>query len=179
MRYSVSAYLRAGVFFTLYGLVKYLPPPAGDVLRYGVLKLFVASIRSWKVKDGVSVWFPEGIRIGRNVTINEYVFLDGYGGLDIGDDCRIAHGCSFISEDHVFDDPDTPIRLQGKTAAPIVLEEDVWLGCGVRVLRGVKIGRGCVIGAGAVVTRDIPAHSIAIGIPARVVGRRGHDDAQA
>ena len=173
MRYPVTAYLRAGVFFTLYGLVKYLPPPVGDVCRYGVLKLFVASIKSWKIKDGVSVWFPEGVSIGRNVSINEFVFLDGYGGLDIGDDCRIAHGCSFLSEDHIFDDPDTPIRKQGKRGALIVLEPDVWLGCGVRVLRGVRIGRGSVVGAGAVVTRDIPPYSIAVGMPARVVGQRG------
>jgi len=173
MRYPPSAYARAAAFFTLYGLVKYLPPPAGDVLRYFVLKLFVESIRSWKIKDGVSVWFPERIRIGRNVTINEYVFLDGFGGLDIGDDCRIAHGCSFISEDHVFDDPEVPIWKQGKRAAPITLGRDVWLGCGVRVLKGVRIGEGSVIGAGAVVTRDIPPFSIAIGAPARVVGRRG------
>lgn len=179
MKYSVVTYLRAGVFFTLYGLVKYLPPPLGDVLRFGVLKLFVASIRSWKIKDGVSVWFPEGVRIGRNVSINEYTFLDGFGGLEIGDDCRIAHGCSFISEDHVFDDPDKLIRLQGKLAGAIVLERDVWLGCGVRVLRGVRIGRGSVIGAGSVVTRDIPPCSIAVGVPARVVGRRGNCAADA
>lgn len=172
MRYSILAYLRAAVFFTLYGIVKYFPPPVGDLCRYCVLKLFVDSIRSWKIKDGVTVWFPEGVRIGRNVSINEYVFLDGFGGLEIGDDCRIAHGCSLLSEDHIFDDPDTPIRKQGKLAAPIVLEADVWLGCGVRVLRGVRIGRGCVIGAGAVVVRDVPPFSIAAGVPARVVGRR-------
>ena len=173
MQYPVSTYLRAGMFFTLYGLVKYLPPPVGDICRYAVLKIFTAAIHSWKVKDGVSVWFPEGVRIGRNVTINEQVFLDGYGGLEIGDDCRIAHGCSFISEDHIFEDPDTPIWQQGKRAGAIVLEQDVWLGCGVRVLRGVRIGRGSVIGAGAVVTSDVPPYSIAIGLPARVVGKRG------
>ena len=173
MQYPVTSYLRAGLFFTLYGVVKYLPPPIGDLCRFVVLKVFTGSIRSWKVKDGVTVWFPEGISIGRNVTINEYVFLDGYGGLEIGDDCRIAHGCSFISEDHVFEDPDTPTWRQGKRAGRITLESDVWLGCGVRVLRGVRIGRGSVVGAGAVVTRDLPPYSIAVGLPARVVGTRG------
>lgn len=173
MRYPLATYLRAGIFFTVYGLVKYLPPPIGDVCRFAVLKLFVAELHSWKVKDGVTVWFPEGVRIGRHVTINENVFLDGYGGLEIGDHCRIAHGCSFISEDHVFDDPDTPIWQQGKRGAPIKLGQDVWLGCGVRVMRGVTIGRGTVVGAGAVVTRDLPDGVIAVGVPARVVGRRG------
>ena len=54
MRYPLATYLRAGIFFTVYGLVKYLPPPIGDVCRYAVLKLFVAELRSWKVKDGVT-----------------------------------------------------------------------------------------------------------------------------
>jgi len=177
MKYPVSAYVRALLFFTLYGTVKYLPPPVGDVLRFAVLKLFVADIQSWRIKDGVTVWFPEGIRIGRHVTINEGVFLDGFGGLTIGDHCRIAHGCSFISEDHVFDDPDTPIWKQGKRASPIVIEEDVWCGCGVKVMRGVTIGRGSVIAAGSVVTKDIPPYSIAMGVPARVARQRTHADA--
>lgn len=177
MRYPATTYLRSAVFFTLYGLVKYLPPPIGDACRFAVLKLFTASLHSWKIKDGVTVWFPEGVSIGRNVTINEQVFLDGYGGLEIGDDCRIAHGCSFISEDHVFEDPHVPIWRQGKRKGRIVLGPDVWLGCGVRVLRGVTIGRGCVVGAGAVVTRDLASFSIAVGAPARVVGQRGNDAA--
>src|SRR5690554_678117 len=174
-RYPLTAYLRAGIFFTLYGLVKYLPPPIGDALRYLVLKLFVARILSWKIKDGVTLWFPEGVRIGRNVTINEGVFLDGFGGLTIGDHCRIAHGCSFISENHVFDDPDAPIWTQGKQAAPIILEDDVWCGCGVKVMCGVIIGHGSVIAAGSVVTKNIPPNSIAMGVPARVVRKRGGD----
>lgn len=177
MRYSPATYVRAAVYFTLYGLVKYLPPPLGDACRFAVLKMFTAAIHSWRIKDGVTVWFPEGVSIGRNVTINEQVFLDGFGGLRIGDDCRIAHGCSFVSEDHVFDDPDRPIRLQGKRPGRIVLESDVWLGCGVRVLRGVTIGHGCVVGANSVVTRDLPPLSVAIGAPARVVGQRGRNAA--
>lgn len=177
MRYTPYQYLRAAAFFTLYGLVKYLPPPVGDACRFAVLKLFLRRIDSWKIKDGVSIWFPEGVSIGRNVTINEGVFLDGYGGLDIGDHCRIAHGCSFVSEDHVFEDPHTPIWKQGKLPGPITVGEDVWLGAGAKVLRGVSIGKGCVIGAGAVVTRDIPDYSIAVGVPARVVGKRGQSHA--
>jgi len=48
----------------------------------------------------------------------------------------------------------------------------VWVGTGCRILDGVKIGRGCVIGAGAVVTKNLPSYSIAVGVPARIVGTR-------
>jgi len=54
-----------------------------------------------------------------------------------------------------------------------VIDDDVWLGAGVIVLNGVTIGRGAVIGAGAVVTKDVPPYSVAVGVPAVVVRRRG------
>jgi acetyltransferase-like isoleucine patch superfamily enzyme len=53
-----------------------------------------------------------------------------------------------------------------------VIEDDCWLGDGVKVLDGVTIGRGSVIGAGAVVTKDIPPFSVAVGVPARVIKSR-------
>lgn len=171
--YTLCEYLIGGFYFTIYGIVKYMPSPLCDPLRWFVLKFFMGALHSMRIKDGATFWFPKNIRIGRNVSINEWVFIDGFGGVEIGDDCRIAHGCSFLSEDHNFAQPDIPIRLQGKTASPIQIGRDCWFGAGVRVLKGVKIGNGCVVGAGAVVTRDLPPFSVAVGIPARVVGFRG------
>ena len=55
---------------------------------------------------------------------------------------------------------------------PPVLEDDVWIGANVIVLRGVRVGRGSVIAAGAVVTRDIPEYSLAVGVPARILRPR-------
>jgi acetyltransferase-like isoleucine patch superfamily enzyme len=66
-----------------------------------------------------------------------------------------------------------PIAQQGITRQGIVIGEDVWIGCGARILDGVQIGNGAVIGAGAVVTRSVPDYCIAVGVPAKVVGRRG------
>ena len=62
---------------------------------------------------------------------------------------------------------------QGHATGRIVIEDDVWLGMGVKVMDGVRIGQGAVIGAGAVVTKDIPPYSIALGVPARVTSKRG------
>ena len=67
---------------------------------------------------------------------------------------------------------DTPFLDQPKHDAHIVIGNDVWLGTGVIVLAGVTIGDGCVVAAGAVVTKDIPAGSIAGGVPARVLRAR-------
>ncbi len=73
---------------------------------------------------------------------------------------------------HNFSDPNIPINQQGLTCKGILIEDDCWLGTGVRVLDGVTIGRGSIVGAGAVVTKSLPPYSIAVGVPARVIDRR-------
>lgn len=173
--YSFWQYVRGGMFFTLYGIMKYLPTPAGDLLRYLALKPFMKSLHSLRIKDGATFWFPEGISIGRHVSINEWVFIDGFGGVEIGDFVRIAHRASIVSEDHGIDQKDKPICLQKKIPGRIIIEDDVWIGMGAKITKGVKVGRGAVIGAGAVVTRDIPPFAIAVGVPAKVMGYRGQN----
>ena len=70
--------------------------------------------------------------------------------------------------------PDRPIKEQPLTTkGGITIEDDVWLGYRTIVLDGVRIGKGAVIGAGSVVTQDIPAGAIAVGVPARVIKMRG------
>lgn len=56
-------------------------------------------------------------------------------------------------------------------ALPVSIGRDTWIGGGVTILAGVSIGRGCTIGAGSIVTRDVPDFSIAVGSPAKVVGK--------
>jgi len=60
-------------------------------------------------------------------------------------------------------------RNERPDSAPIILEDNVWLGARVIVLKGVTIGEGSVIGAGSVVTKDIPPRSLAVGMPAKVI----------
>ena len=61
-------------------------------------------------------------------------------------------------------------------AKPITIDDNCWFGGNVTVLPGVHIGEGCVIGAGSVVTRDIPANSLAMGVPCRVIRPLSEDD---
>ncbi len=113
-----------------------------------------------------------GITIGRNCFIGEFNVIRGQGGVTIGNDVYTGPMVKIVAVNHVYDDPQRPIREQGITAQGIVIEDDVWLGAGATVVDGVTIGRGSVIGAGAVVTTDIPPYSIAVGIPAKVVKDR-------
>jgi acetyltransferase-like isoleucine patch superfamily enzyme len=79
------------------------------------------------------------------------------------------------ANNHVFDDPNRLIRQQPLTCKGITIEDDCWIGTGVRILDGVTIGQGSVIGAGAVVNKDIPPYSVAVGVPAKVISKRGKE----
>jgi acetyltransferase-like isoleucine patch superfamily enzyme len=113
-----------------------------------------------------------GITIGRNCFIGEYNVMRGQGGIRIGNDVYTGPMVQIVAVNHVYADPDRPIREQGVTAQGIVIEDDVWIGAGATVVDGVTIGRGSVIGAGAVVTGDIPPYSIAVGTPAKPIKDR-------
>lgn len=96
----------------------------------------------------------------------------GGGGVRIGNNVLIGQTVNIHSESHVFQDVSTPIRTQGISYKGIVIEDDVWIGSKATVLDGVVIGAGSIIGAGAVVTHSIPPYSIAVGVPAKIVGLR-------
>jgi acetyltransferase-like isoleucine patch superfamily enzyme len=119
------------------------------------------------------------VELGDDCSIQAGTMLVGYGSMEdrsglirIGHNVRIAPMVMMIAANHVFDDPDRPIREQGLRNAPINIEDDVWIAGRVNIMAGVTIGCGSVIGAGSVVTRDIPPMSIAVGAPARVVKSR-------
>lgn len=112
------------------------------------------------------------IHIGNRVGIGEFAYLGGGGGLTIGDDCIVGQYFSCHPENHIFEDRNNLIRLQGVTRKGIVVGNNCWIGSKVTLLDGVTIGEGCVIAAGAVVTQDMPANSIIAGVPAKVIRTR-------
>ena len=112
------------------------------------------------------------ITIGQGTYIGPYACIAGPGHIQIGENCMIASHSGIYANNHNFADLTRPICVQGTTNEGIVIEDDCWLGTGVKVLDGVTIGHGSVIGAGAVVTKNIPPYSIAVGVPAKVIARR-------
>jgi acetyltransferase-like isoleucine patch superfamily enzyme len=112
--------------------------------------------------------------IGADTHIQPRCYVSAYkGSLTIGSHVQIAANCAFYAHNHGIAVGQLIRRQPVQTKGGIVIGDDVWLGVGVIVLDGVRIGNGVVIGAGAVVTRDVPDNTIAVGMPARVVGSRG------
>lgn len=112
------------------------------------------------------------IRIGNNFSLNAFSTIYGQGGLSIGDYVMIAGNTTIIPANHGFDRIDIPMRSQQQVKKGITIEDDVWIGSGVRVLDGVTLRKGSVIGAGAVVTKSTEPYSINTGVPCRKIKDR-------
>ncbi|HEX6993495.1 MAG TPA: acyltransferase [Gammaproteobacteria bacterium] len=128
-----------------------------------------------------SIYIRAGVHgrvdIGDRVAINSFVQIYGHGGVSIGDESQLGPGTILTTTGHDYGDEQLEALF-----APIVIGRRVWVGANVTIIGGVTIGDGAVVGAGAVVIRDIPAHTLAVGVPARVVRRverRRNGDARA
>jgi len=110
--------------------------------------------------------------INERVSIGAGSFIYGSSGVEIGKDSLLADHVRVVAGSHRYKDASKLIRLQGGYAKKTTIGQDVWLGSSVIVLGGVTVGDGAVVGAGAVVSKDIPGYSIAMGVPAKVIGKR-------
>lgn len=139
--------------------------PQGVTIGAGTLVMHGAVLHVYNFRD----LSHAGIHIGQDSLIGEYTVIRGQGGVTIGDRVYTSPMVQIMAVNHVFDDPQRPFVEQGITAEGIVIEDDVWIGSGAVITDGVRIGQGAVIAAGAVVTRDVPAHTVVGGVPARIL----------
>ena len=125
------------------------------------------------IGSGTAVRCHEGtLTIGDKSILARHISVNCYLDVEIGDSALIADHVYISDFDHRFDDLTIPIKDQGIAKSRVRIERDVWIGTKVTVCRGVVIGEGTVVGANAVVTRDLPAFTVAVGVPARVIKDR-------
>ncbi len=107
-----------------------------------------------------------GMKVGRNVFVNQNCTFYDLGGLEIGDDVMIGPNVSLITSGH----PVEPSRRRDFVVAkPILIERNVWIGAGATIIGGVTVGENSVVAAGAVVTKDVPPNTLVGGNPATVI----------
>ncbi len=124
-------------------------------------KLIIGEMLEARRMDYISV--QDGVmKIGNNVFMNQNVSVTCMESIEIKDRCIIANNVVIVDHDHDFVNG-------GFVSAPVKLENDVWIGANATVLKGVTIGEGAIVAAGSVVNKDVPAHTMVAGAPARVV----------
>jgi maltose O-acetyltransferase len=123
--------------------------------------------------EGVVIRPPFHCDYGANISVGARTFVNfGAVMLDVapialGEACQLGPRVQLLTAAHPIDPG--PRRMGWEYGAPIAIGDDVWLGGGAIVCPGVTIGADTVVGAGAVVTRDLPAGVVAMGVPARPV----------
>ena len=109
------------------------------------------------------------LEVGERTFVNYGTSIAATSRVTIGARCLL--GTYNLLMDNDFHHPEPERRMARPDSAPIVLEDDVWLGARVIVLRGVTIGEGSAVAAGSIVTRDVPPRTLVAGAPAKVVRR--------
>jgi len=107
------------------------------------------------------------ISIGERTYINRNTIIDASSLIQIGSDCAIGPNCYITDHDHGFDFKTPPLQLP-LISKPTIIGKNVWIGTNSVILKGVKVGDGAVIGAGSIVTKDVPAASVVLGVSAKV-----------
>jgi acetyltransferase-like isoleucine patch superfamily enzyme len=125
----------------------------------------------FSVASGRFLRDPELV-IGDRVTVASHVRFVVNQRITIGDQVGIAGRCWISDSDGHPSDPARRLRGEEITAAdiePVTVENNVWIGHGVHILKGVTLGEACVVAAGSVVNKDVPPGALAMGVPARIV----------
>lgn len=124
------------------------------------------------------IWSPLHLEYDVNTTFGDGCFMNfncvilDIAEITIGEGTLFGPGCQLITVEHPIEDVSR--RAEGwERARPITIGKHCWFGAGAMVMPGVVIGDNCVIAAGAVVTKDVPAHTMVGGVPARTIRELG------
>lgn len=157
-------------FMGMSQLLALVPGIYGVWLRVAFYRLALCDCAPSCAIEFMTTFVTPDVKLGRNVYIGSHCNI---GLADIGDDCLIGSHVLVTSgrNVHRFDDVETPIRLQGGERETTHIGRDCWIGNGAVVM--ADVGEGCVVAAGGVVVSPLPPYSVAAGVPARVMRRRG------
>lgn len=143
---------------------------AGYFLRYIMLRSLVKKCGyNVRIEPHVFINNFENLSIGDNTSINAFTYIIASGGVEIGNNVSIAHNCSIVSETHTWCDSTLPISYNPIQPTPVKINNDVWLGCGVRIIGPCEIQSRVIVAAGAVVKGCLNAHRVYGGVPAKEI----------
>jgi len=138
------------------------------LLRYCIISSICKKVgRNVYIGPSVIIKNARNLVIGDNVSIHFGCYIDAAGGCEIGSNVSIAHMSSIVTFEHTWNDLNLPIKYNPIRKKKVTVGDDVWVGCGVRILSGSCISGRVVIAAGAVVTGNCESSTLYGGVPAR------------
>lgn len=141
-----------------------------EVLRVKALKLSGARIGNLSfVRSGCYITYPKNLTLGRNSKINNCASLYLFERLSIGDNVEIGPELLVYTGDHKITDNSLPLTKQGTYNKPVIVEDDVYIGSRVTLLKGAKVKSRVVVAAGAVVSGTLDSGYLYGGVPAKKI----------
>lgn len=144
-----------------------------DFTLYGDVSVLNSNIKigtNVQIYPNVTFWGNGHIEIGNDCSIGmgTVIYASNLGGVFIGNHTHIAVQCYIIDMDHGIQ-ANTLIEKQDNSVKKIIIEDDVWISAGAKILKGSVLRNHAVVGANAVVKGEIPENGVAVGIPAKVI----------
>lgn len=153
-------------------ILSFFPGRIGWILRkYGYCRRVKMGPNA-AIDEHVCIKYPERLSFGSDSFIGRCSMIQASGGVEIGNDVIIGPYVKIWSSDHNFDRLDVTIQKQGHSYAKVIIEDNVWVGTGVIILKGVTIGTGAVCAAGSVIVNNVPQYTVVAGNPAKVIRSR-------
>ena len=155
-------------YFTSFNLYEWL-----NILLIRIIYFDILRFKSILIFPGVtfSYFNYNNIQLGNNIFINKFshISASSTSTIIIKDNCMLGPSVTIIAGTHAT----TGDYLKRAEVIPntIIIEKNVWIGVGVKIIGNVTIGENSIIGAGSVVVKSIPKNSIAVGVPAKVIKR--------
>lgn len=158
------------ILLFLFSFFRNMNGKSGLLIRYLLIRNLAQSCGdNVSIQPNVFLFNIHLLKFGNNVSIHPMCYIDGAGGIEIGNNVSIAHSSSILSTNHTWNDVTVPIKYNKETFSKVTIENDVWIGCGCRILAGVTLHQRSVIAAGAVVTSTVESNSVYGGIPAKLI----------
>ena len=130
-------------------------------------------LTAYEYYEKTKQYFTPLLTIGNNCNIGEHSHVTAINNITIGN--NVLTGPRVLITDNAHGDSETSILDKAPTARPliskggVIIEDNVWIGEGAMIMPGVRVGKGSIIAANSVVTKDIPAYSVAAGTPAKII----------
>jgi len=112
---------------------------------------------------------PDMVFLGKNVALNQGVYMTGFSGIYIGDNVVLSANVQLLDVGLLLEDVVLGKARKDHVGRPISIEDGVWVGAGATILPGVTVGRNSVIGAGSIVTRSVEPYTLYCGGRDRVI----------
>lgn len=160
--------VKIGIFSTLHNNVTIDASSSQGIIIGDYCAIGMNSI----IRTGNLSSFDGYFIMGQNSSCNANCFLGATGGLQIGKNVLMGPNITILTETHNYDAPDILIKEQGGAKAPVVIEDNVWMGANTVILGGTTVMKGAIIGAGSIVTKNVRELEVVAGNPAKPLRNR-------